>query len=135
VEVVIMKRIALSLAVPFAALVLGVSAPGEAAAHGGGWGHDHGQARAAAPVVQARGWHGAPAPRYAPAPRHAPEPRYAPRAYVRPAPHWSWRGPTRVWIGVPTVRPYAGWVWTPAQWVWDGGQWVWQDGFWSPSAY
>ena len=43
---------------------------------------------------------------------------------------------TRVWFGVATVSPYAGWpIWMPGAWAWDGNQWVWQDGYWAPPTY
>ncbi|HVZ73198.1 MAG TPA: hypothetical protein VHJ20_12545 [Polyangia bacterium] len=129
-----MKRIGLMFAVPLAALVIGIAAP--RAAEAAGWRGGGGGGHAAAPA-HGGGWRGAPA-------GHTHAPAYGGRSYVGGgyghgyyAPHaavghWGYHGGVRVWLGVPTVRPYAGWVWTPGQWVWDGYQWVWQEGYWAP---
>jgi hypothetical protein len=46
--------------------------------------------------------------------------------------HWGWHNGVSVWFGVPSIVPYAGWIWSPGTWVWNGYQWVWQDGYWAP---
>jgi hypothetical protein len=130
-----MKRIGLSLGLPLVALLVGVGASRAASAHESR-GHGHTATHAVRPAAAA--WHGTAALR----PAHGATPvRLAPPrpVHVRPgvvvtpaAGHWGWHGPRRVWFGVESFRPYAGWVWTPAQWVWDGYQWTWQGGYWAP---
>jgi YXWGXW repeat-containing protein len=149
-----MKRIGLSLGLPVLGLLLGVATPSTASAQGWrGGGH-------AAPAAHASGgWHGAAVTRpavvphvavgargYAGRPAYGVRPGFVARpGYIgRPAygygvgpvaGHWGWRGGTRVWFGVATVSPYAGWIWMPGAWAWDGNQWVWQDGYWAPPTY
>jgi hypothetical protein len=146
-----MKRVALSFALPVLGLLLGAAKPVSAQGWRGG-GH-------AAPMAHAGGgWRGG----FVSRPALVPHVDVASRAFAgravygaRPgygwhagyggprfgygvgpvAGHWGWRGTTRVWIGAPSVRPYAGWVWLPGTWAWDGAQWAWQDGYWAPPGY
>jgi hypothetical protein len=139
-----MKRITLTLGLPLAALLVSVAAPRSASAHERR-GHDrtgHGNHAAHAPRQPQRAHWRAPVVTRAPAPIATPVRLAPPRpVYVGPnrvvapaAGHWGWHGQRRVWFGVATVQPYAGWSWTPAHWVWDGYQWIWEEGYWAPPA-